>query len=136
MLFTKHLIGGQGREKPMLASLWRDIFTAQTPRGVDTSCDRFWWAAGMTSMAEIRRKAAELVPFAVTQICDLVLIASDLNSVLKALRESGIESRPCTISPTTNPGCSPLISGRMTIVGKLAKGLNLALDQVHLKTGS
>ncbi|RWN01035.1 MAG: DUF1259 domain-containing protein [Mesorhizobium sp.] len=39
----------------------------------------------------MRRKAAELVPFAVTQICDLVLIASDLNSVLKALQESGIK---------------------------------------------
>jgi hypothetical protein len=41
----------------MLGSLWREMLTAQTPRGVDTSFDRFWWAAGMTSMTEIRRKA-------------------------------------------------------------------------------
>jgi hypothetical protein len=58
MLFTKHLIGGQGRKKPMLGSLWREMLTAQTPRGVDTSFDRFWWAAGMTSMTEIGRIAA------------------------------------------------------------------------------
>ncbi|WP_245466946.1 MULTISPECIES: hypothetical protein [unclassified Mesorhizobium] len=30
MLSTKHLIGGQGRKKPMLGSLWREILKAQT----------------------------------------------------------------------------------------------------------
>ncbi|TIN81510.1 MAG: DUF1259 domain-containing protein, partial [Mesorhizobium sp.] len=53
---------------------------------------------------EMRRKAAELVPFAVAQICDLVLIASDLNSVLKALPESGIEVASMHNQPDDEPG--------------------------------
>ncbi|RUW46280.1 DUF1259 domain-containing protein [Mesorhizobium sp. M1A.F.Ca.ET.072.01.1.1] len=52
--------------------------------------------------AGMRRKA-ELVPFAVTQICDLVLIASDVNSVLKALRESGIEVTSVHNQPDDEP---------------------------------
>ncbi|WP_245299666.1 MULTISPECIES: DUF1259 domain-containing protein [unclassified Mesorhizobium] len=68
------------------------------------------------------RRKAELVPFAVTQICDLVLIASDVNSVLKALRESGIEVTSVHNQPDDEPRLFSIDFWQMATVGKLAKG--------------
>ncbi|MDG4897209.1 DUF1259 domain-containing protein [Mesorhizobium sp. WSM4976] len=68
---------------------------------------------------------------------DFVLIASEVNPVLRALRESGIE-----VTAVHNhmldeqPRLFFVHFWANDDVGKLAKGLKLALDQAHLRTGS
>lgn len=68
---------------------------------------------------------------------DFVLIASEVNPVLRALRESGIE-----VTAVHNhmldeqPRLFFVHFWANGDVGKLAKGLKLALGQAHLRTGS
>ncbi|RWH68476.1 DUF1259 domain-containing protein [Mesorhizobium sp.] len=68
---------------------------------------------------------------------DFVLIASEVNPVLRALRESGIE-----VTAVHNhmldeqPRLFFVHFWANDDVGKLAKGLKLALGQAHLRTGS
>ncbi|TGS71536.1 DUF1259 domain-containing protein [Mesorhizobium sp. M3A.F.Ca.ET.174.01.1.1] len=68
---------------------------------------------------------------------DFVLIASEVNPVLKVLRESGIEVTAVHNHMLDDePRLFFMHFWANDDVGKLAKGLKLALDQVHLKTGS
>ncbi|TPI47667.1 DUF1259 domain-containing protein [Mesorhizobium sp. B2-9-1] len=68
---------------------------------------------------------------------DFVLIASEVNPVLRALRESGIEVTAVHNHMLDDqPRLFFMHFWANDDVGKLAKGLRLALDQVHLKTGS
>ncbi|MDG4884144.1 DUF1259 domain-containing protein [Mesorhizobium sp. WSM4884] len=68
---------------------------------------------------------------------DFVLIASEVNPVLRALRESGIEVTAVHNHMLDDqPRLFFMHFWANDDVGKLAKGLKLALDQVHLKTGS
>lgn len=68
---------------------------------------------------------------------DFVLIASEVNPVLSALRESGIEVTAVHNHMLDDePRLFFMHFWANDDVGKLAKGLKLALDQVHLKTGS
>ncbi|MET3590776.1 MULTISPECIES: DUF1259 domain-containing protein [Mesorhizobium] len=68
---------------------------------------------------------------------DFVLIASEVNPVLRALRESGIEVTAVHNHMLDDePRLFFMHFWANDDVGKLAKGLKLALDQVHLRTGS
>ncbi|TPI21827.1 DUF1259 domain-containing protein [Mesorhizobium sp. B3-2-1] len=67
---------------------------------------------------------------------DFVLIASEVNPVLKALRESGIEVTAVHNHMLDDqPRLFFMHFWANDDVGKLTKGLKLALDQVHLRTG-
>ena len=68
---------------------------------------------------------------------DFVLIASEVNPVLRALRESGIEVTAVHNHMLDDePRLFFVHFWANNDVGKLTKGLKLALDQVHLRTGS
>ncbi|RUV10077.1 MULTISPECIES: DUF1259 domain-containing protein [unclassified Mesorhizobium] len=68
---------------------------------------------------------------------DFVLIASEVNPVLRALRESGIEVTAVHNHMLNDePRLFFMHFWANDDVEKLAKGLKLALDQVHLRTGS
>jgi hypothetical protein len=68
---------------------------------------------------------------------DFVLIASEVNPVLRALRESGIEVTAVHNHMLDDePRLFFMHFWANDDVGKLAKGLKLALDQAHLRTGS
>ncbi|TIQ26632.1 MAG: DUF1259 domain-containing protein [Mesorhizobium sp.] len=68
---------------------------------------------------------------------DFVLVASEVNPVLRALRESGIEVTAVHNHMLDDePRLFFMHFWANDDVGKLTKGLKLALDQVHLKTGS
>ncbi|MEI9403763.1 DUF1259 domain-containing protein [Mesorhizobium argentiipisi] len=68
---------------------------------------------------------------------DFVLIASEVNPVLRALRESGIEVTAVHNHMLDDqPRLFFMHFWANDDVGTLAKGLKLALDQVHLRTGS
>ncbi|MEI9425664.1 DUF1259 domain-containing protein [Mesorhizobium sp. Cs1299R1N1] len=68
---------------------------------------------------------------------DFVLIASEVNPVLRALRESGIEVTAVHNHMLDDqPRLFFMHFWANDDVGKLAQGLKLALDQVHLRTGS
>lgn len=68
---------------------------------------------------------------------DFVLIASEVNPVLRALRESGIEVTAVHNHMLDDqPRLFFMHFWANDDVGKLAKGLKLALDQVHLRTSS
>ncbi|WP_188394125.1 DUF1259 domain-containing protein [Mesorhizobium sp. SARCC-RB16n] len=67
---------------------------------------------------------------------DFVLVASEVNPVLKALRESGIEVTAVHNHMLDDqPRLFFMHFWANDDVGKLTKGLKLALDQVHLRTG-
>jgi hypothetical protein len=68
---------------------------------------------------------------------DFVLIASEVNPVLRALRESGIEVTAVHNHMLDDqPRLFFMHFWANDDVGKLAKGLKLALDQTHTRTGS
>ncbi|CDX16277.1 conserved exported hypothetical protein [Mesorhizobium plurifarium] len=68
---------------------------------------------------------------------DFVLIASEVNPVLRALRESGIEVTAVHNHMLDDePRLFFMHFWANDDVGNLAKGLKLALDQTHTRTGS
>lgn len=68
---------------------------------------------------------------------DFVLVASEVNPVLRALRENGIEVTALHNHMLDDqPRLFFMHFWANDDVGKLTKGLKLALDQIHLRTGS